>query len=146
MGVLRLGFAGAWTVVAVVVAACSSSGSPVSGADAGYCESNGYSMPAGGSCPKGTCMATGTATACCGSQCPTCESKGLVSYTGGGTCPNGLCPSADVTASLQCCDTCAPVNADAGAGAGATQDSGAATDTSAPAADSGASIEAGAGD
>jgi hypothetical protein len=72
--------------------------------DAGYCQSNGYDPPDGTSCPKGMCLATGTSEPCCGSLCPTCESKGLVSYTDAGTCPPGFCPSADVTVELQCCD------------------------------------------
>jgi hypothetical protein len=99
-------------------AACSSSGASSGGPDAGYCESNGYSSPVGAFCPKGSCRASGAAAACCGSLCATCESKGLVSYDAGGMCPAGLCPSADATGTLQCCDTCGPLNADSGSGAG----------------------------
>jgi hypothetical protein len=98
----------------LLVAACSSAGASGGGADAGYCESNGYSSPTGSSCPKGTCLASGTPVSCCGSLCSTCESKGLVPYDAGGMCPAGLCPSADATGTLQCCDTCGPLNADAG--------------------------------
>ena len=98
----------------LLVAACSSTGASSVGVDAGYCESNGYSSPVGSKCPKGTCPASGTPASCCGSLCSTCESKGLVSYDAGGMCPAGLCPSADATGTLQCCDTCGPLNADAG--------------------------------
>jgi hypothetical protein len=88
----------------LAVEACSSSNLTSSAPDGGYCASNGYEPPVNGACPKGTCMAGGTSEPCCGSLCPTCESKGLYSYTDAGTCPAGLCPSADVTADLQCCD------------------------------------------
>jgi len=101
--------------LAVIVVACSSTASS-GGADAGYCESNGYSSRTGSTCPKGTCVASGTPVGCCGSLCSTCESKGLVSYDAGGMCPAGLCPSADATGTLQCCDTCGPLNADSGSG------------------------------
>jgi hypothetical protein len=121
----------------LAVAACSSSSVSSEAPDAGYCFSNGLSPATGGACPKGTCMATGTSVACCGSECPTCESKGLVSYTSAGTCPAGLCPSADVTANLQCCDDqasslpngsyCEPPVMDAGAPETATVE--AAVDT-----------------
>jgi len=95
--------------------ACSSSPAPSVAPDAGYCASNGYESPSGGTCPKGTCFASGAAAACCGSACASCEAKGLSSYTSSGQCPTGLCPSADVTASLACCDACSPLNpADAG--------------------------------
>ena len=103
--------------LAILVVACSSTATSSGGADAGYCESNGYSSPAGSTCSKGTCMASGTPVGCCGSLCPTCESKGLASYDAGGMCPSGLCPSADATGTLQCCDTCGPLNAEAGADA-----------------------------
>jgi hypothetical protein len=110
------GLPGALVAIACV-AACSSSttGAPGAGVDAGYCASNGYEAPVGSACPKGTCKTTGTAIACCGSLCPTCESKGLVSYDEAGACPANLCPSADVTASLACCDTCGPIGMEAGA-------------------------------
>ena len=89
----------------LAIAACSSNATSSGAPDAGYCESNGYAPPAGGSCAKGTCLQSGTSVPCCGSQCASCEAKGLVSYTSAGTCPAGLCPSPDVTANLQCCDT-----------------------------------------
>jgi hypothetical protein len=108
----RAAFAGGFCLF-VAATACSSALSPSGGPDAGYCESSGYSSPVGGACAKGTCMASGTSSPCCGSLCPTCESKGLVSFDAGGMCPSGLCPSADVTATLVCCDTCGPLNADA---------------------------------
>jgi hypothetical protein len=108
-----------------VLAACSSSSATSTAPDAGYCESNGYLTPQGGACPKGTCMASGTSVACCGSVCASCEAKGLVSKQSDGTCPAGLCPSADVTATLQCCDSepsvlpngsdCTPSVSDSGA-------------------------------
>ena len=70
-------------------------------------------------------MASGTSVPCCGSLCASCEAKGLVSYNSAGMCPAGLCPSADVTATLACCDSassvlpdgtyCEPAMADAGA-------------------------------
>jgi hypothetical protein len=96
--------------------ACSSTSSQEGGADAGWCESNGYASPVGGKCAKGTCMQSGTSVACCGSVCATCEDKGLVSYDEAGQCPEGLCRSADVTPTLACCDTCGPLN-EAGSGA-----------------------------
>jgi len=99
----------------VAVAACSAGSPPAGGPDAGYCESNGYGRPAGGACPKGTCPTSGTAVACCGSECASCEAKGLVSFTASGQCPAGLCPSADWTGSLACCDSCGPLEQDAGA-------------------------------
>lgn len=95
--------------VAILFLACSTAASTTGGADGGYCESNGYASPSGGACAKGTCMAQGTSVPCCGSVCPTCESKGLVSYDDAGQCPAGLCPSADATAALTCCDTCGPI-------------------------------------
>ena len=101
-------------VVAAAVAACSSTAGTSGGPDAGYCASNGYESPSGGKCPKGTCPASGTPVTCCGSLCATCEDKGLVSYDASGTCPAGLCPSADAIGTLQCCDTCGPIGAEAG--------------------------------
>lgn len=98
--------------------ACSTAASPTNGPDAGYCESNGYASPSGGACAKGTCMAQGTSVPCCGSLCPTCESKGLVSYNEAGVCPPNLCPSSDPTATLQCCDTCGPLGGEPAAEAG----------------------------
>jgi hypothetical protein len=106
-------------LVALAAAACSSTTPANSPPDAGYCEANGYASPIAGKCARGTCATTGTDVSCCGSLCATCESKGLVSYDEAGACPNGLCPSADVTATLQCCDVCTPINADAGADGGA---------------------------
>jgi hypothetical protein len=99
-------------VLSFVFLACSTAAAPSGGPDAGYCESNGYSTPSGGACPKGTCIAQGTSVPCCGSLCPSCESKGLVSYDDAGACPANLCPSADPTATLQCCDTCGPIGAE----------------------------------
>ncbi|HTQ48679.1 MAG TPA: hypothetical protein VMI75_38240 [Polyangiaceae bacterium] len=101
-----------------MVAACSTAASPTGGADGGYCGSNGYIAPTGGACPKGTCMAQGTSQPCCGSICPSCESKGLVSYDEAGQCPPGLCPSGDQTVSLSCCDTCGPIGAESAPEAG----------------------------
>jgi hypothetical protein len=100
---------GVLVAAAALVIACSTAASPAGGADGGYCASNGYIAPTGGACPKGTCMAQGTSTPCCGSLCPSCESKGLVSYDEAGQCPTGLCPSGDRTATLACCDTCGPI-------------------------------------
>lgn len=97
--------------IGFLVAACTATPVSTGGPDAGYCASNGYASPAGGSCPKGTCAASGVAIACCSSECASCEAKGLVSYTGAGACPAGLCASADVTASLRCCDSCSPIGA-----------------------------------
>lgn len=104
--------------LSLVFLACSTAASPAGGPDAGYCESNGYLAPSGGACPKGTCMAQGTSVPCCGSLCPTCESKGLVSYDDAGQCPAGLCPSADPTAALSCCDTCGPIGGEPAVEAG----------------------------
>jgi hypothetical protein len=107
--------------LALLAAAACSSTSPVQGGpDAGYCESNGYASPSGGSCPKGTCPASGTSVACCGSECATCEAKGLVSYGDGGQCPAGTCPSGDVTATLHCCDSCGPLGGTDAGGSDAT--------------------------
>ncbi len=108
----------------IALAACSSNSASSDAPDAGYCASNGFAPATGGSCMKGTCLQTGANAACCGSQCASCEAKGLVSYTSGGSCPAGLCPSADVTGTLQCCDSepsvlpsgmyCTPAVMDAG--------------------------------
>src|SRR5271156_1506535 len=92
-------------VACLAAAACSSNSATPAAPDAGYCQSNGYEPPSGTSCPKGTCMAGDTSVPCCGSICASCEAKGLVSYTRAGACPAGLCPSADVTATLTCCDS-----------------------------------------
>jgi hypothetical protein len=100
--------------------ACSSSsgsGTPM-GPDAGYCASNGYEPAGSGmTCPKGTCLAPNLPEACCGSVCPTCESKGLVSYDDAGNCPGNTYASCDPNQFMQCCDTttCGPVHPDGGA-------------------------------
>jgi hypothetical protein len=115
----------------LAIAACSSQSASTSAPDAGYCESNGYSPAENGTCVKGTCLASGTEEPCCGSLCASCEAKGLVSYTEAGACPPGLCPSADVTAALQCCDSVPSVLPDGAYCEPAVSDSGAA-ETSAP--------------
>jgi hypothetical protein len=113
-----------FVLAGLALVACSSASTSGGAPDAGYCESNGYGAPAGGSCLKGTCPTKDTSVACCSSVCATCEAKGLVSYTSAGTCPAGLCPSADVTGELHCCDAepsslpdgtyCTPAVVDAG--------------------------------
>jgi hypothetical protein len=109
-------------VAAALMTACSTAALPTGGSDAGYCSANGYIAPMGGACPKGTCMAQGTSVPCCGSLCPSCESKGLVSYDEAGQCSPGLCPSGDRTATLACCDTCGPIGAEPTPEAGPASD------------------------
>jgi hypothetical protein len=111
---------------ALAVVACSSSSASNAAPDAGYCVSNGYAAATSGTCAKGTCLQAGMSAACCGSVCATCEDKGLVSYTSAGTCPAGLCPSADVTATLACCDSAPSVMPDGTYCEPAAMDSGAA--------------------
>jgi hypothetical protein len=59
-----------------------------------------------GTCPTGTCLEPEASAACCGSQCATCEDKGLISTEDGGACPAGTCLSTDLTVALSCCDMC----------------------------------------
>jgi len=86
-----------------------------------------------GACPKGTCLEDDASASCCGSQCATCEDKGLVSADEAGACPAGTCVSGDLTVALSCCDTCpggdASVEASAESGAvGAVDAADAASD------------------
>jgi hypothetical protein len=101
----------AFGVLACTSSSANNAPSPVQGT----CEAQGYLAPSGTSCPKGTCLATGSAQPCCGSVCATCEAKGLVSQTDAGACPPGLCVSGDLTAALACCDVCPRTGGDAGA-------------------------------
>jgi hypothetical protein len=109
-------------VVAVLVllsagAACSSSPTPTPTPPQGAC-GDGYLPAVNGSCPKGTCAGSGGApSSCCGSECATCEDKGLVSTDDAGACPAGTCVSGDLTIALSCCDVC-PGGGDAAAESG----------------------------
>ena len=90
----------------VVVLGCSSTPSNPSPAPSEGACGDGYLPAINGSCPKGTCLEGEASASCCGSQCATCEDKGLVSQDDGGVCPAGTCISTDLTAALTCCDTC----------------------------------------
>jgi hypothetical protein len=106
--------AGSLLGLALLGFACSSSPNAQPTGSAGVC-GDGYLPAVNGACPKGTCLASGTSAACCGSQCATCEDKGLVSIDEAGACPPGLCISADLTVSLTCCDVCPGTVVEAGA-------------------------------
>jgi hypothetical protein len=67
---------------------------------------DGYLEAVNGVCPTGTCLEPEAGASCCGSQCATCEDKGLIASEDGGACPAGTCVSTDVTVALSCCDTC----------------------------------------
>jgi hypothetical protein len=92
--------------VGLPLGACSSSPNPPPGGGAASACGDGYLAAVNGSCPKGTCVAAAAGQGCCGSQCATCEDKGLVSTDEAGTCPAGTCVSGDLTVALTCCDAC----------------------------------------
>ncbi|HEY8087934.1 MAG TPA: hypothetical protein VIF09_08815 [Polyangiaceae bacterium] len=107
--------------VGLPLAACSSSRNPPPAGGAASACGDGYLAAVNGSCPKGTCVAAQAGQGCCGSQCATCEDKGLVSTGEGGTCPAGTCVSGDLTVALTCCDAC-PGTSDGSAPADASAD------------------------
>jgi hypothetical protein len=119
---LRSAFVVAVAFAALVVA-CSST-PPATPSPSGSACGDGYLAAVNGTCPKGTCLEGEASASCCGSQCATCEDKGLVSADEAGACPAGTCVSSDLTVALTCCDTCpgddastdAPVESSAEAG------------------------------
>jgi hypothetical protein len=92
-------------LLALAAIGCTSSSRATPSGASGTCESQGYLTPPQGGCPRGTCLATDTSASCCGSQCATCEDKGLISMIDGGTCPPGTVVSSDLTEALSCCDS-----------------------------------------
>lgn len=106
--------AGSLVGLALLGLACSSSPNAQPTGSAGVC-GDGYLPAVNGGCPKGTCLASDTSAACCGSQCATCEAKGLVSVDEAGACPSGTCISSDLTVALTCCDVCPGTVVEAGA-------------------------------
>ncbi len=112
------------------VACSSSSPNATPQGTEGAC-GDGYLTAVNGTCPKGTCLVADASAACCGSQCATCEEKGLVSLDEAGACPPGTCVSVDVTVELSCCDTC-PGGADAGSGSSSGGDASGAETASPP--------------
>jgi hypothetical protein len=111
----------------VLVLACSSTPHATPSPSGSAC-GDGYLPAVNGACPKGTCLEGEASASCCGSQCATCEDKGLISSEDGGACPAGTCVSTDVTEALSCCDTCpgddASVEAAADGGAEAGPETG----------------------
>jgi hypothetical protein len=106
---MRLVPAALVVTVALAVLRCSSTPANSTPSPAqGPC-GDGYLEAVNGVCPKGTCLESEASASCCGSQCATCEAKGLISQDDGGACPPGTCVSADLTVLLSCCDTCAGV-------------------------------------
>jgi hypothetical protein len=99
----------------VLAAACSSTTNPTPSPAASPC-GDGYLAAVNGACPKGTCLEGEASASCCGSQCASCEDKGLVSADDAGTCPAGTCVSSDLTEALSCCDACPGDDAAAEAG------------------------------
>jgi hypothetical protein len=100
----------AFLVTAVFVAlvlACSSTATHSTPTPSGSACGDGYLAAVNGACPKGTCLESEASASCCGSQCTTCEDKGLISADDAGACPAGTCVSTDLTVALSCCDTCA---------------------------------------
>jgi hypothetical protein len=96
----------AFVVVSVaLVLACSSTPHPTPSPSGSAC-GDGYLAAVNGACPKGTCLEGEASASCCGSQCATCEDKGLISSDDAGACPAGTCVSIDLTVALSCCDTC----------------------------------------
>lgn len=92
-------------VFVLLVLACSSTPHATPSPSGSAC-GDGYLAAVNGACPKGTCLESEASASCCGSQCATCEDKGLISSEDGGACPAGTCVSTDVTVALSCCDTC----------------------------------------
>jgi hypothetical protein len=106
----------------MVILGCSSTPSnPNPAPSEGAC-GDGYLPAVNGSCPRGTCLEGEASASCCGSQCATCQDKGLVAEDDAGACPAGTCISSDLTVALTCCDTC-PGDLDAG-GDGASEGGG----------------------
>ena len=93
------------SVLVGLVVACSSSPRATPSPSGSAC-GDGYLAAVNGACPKGTCLEAEASASCCGSQCATCEDKGLVSADDAGACPAGTCMSTDLTEALSCCDTC----------------------------------------
>jgi hypothetical protein len=93
------------TAAVALVVACSSSTHPTPSPPVGAC-GDGYLAAVNGVCPTGTCLQSEASASCCGSQCATCEDKGLVSADEAGACPAGMCISSDLTVALTCCDAC----------------------------------------
>jgi hypothetical protein len=103
---LRPALVVASSVLVALAFACSSTSTHPTPTPSGSACGDGYLAAVNGACPKGTCLETEASASCCGSQCATCEDKGLISADDAGACPAGTCVSTDLTVALSCCDTC----------------------------------------